>query len=145
VVQGQNIPNIEREHFFELNGNYPSLSFPLLNIDAIFFAPYALTITSVWIYNGDAGASGTTEYDLKVASSGGAFSSILSTTGKITSAAAAGVWTDSGSVIAAQTGVTKPVISVANISAGQAIKWDLIQSMTGSATDARIRIFYKQQ
>jgi hypothetical protein len=142
LVAQSNALSIQKEHAWELNGNYPALSYPLLNIDSIFFAPANITITSVWIYNGDAGTSGTTEFDLKVASSGGSFTSILSTTGKILSTAASNVWTDSGSVIAAQTGVVKPVIATSAITAGQAIKFDLIQSMTGTATDARIRIFY---
>lgn len=134
----------DREHNYELNGSYAALTYPLTNIDAIFFAPYNLTITSVWIYNGDAGTGGTTEFDLKVASSGGSFTSILSTTGQITSAASSTIWTDSGSIIGTQTGVTKPVLSTTAITAGQAIRFDLIQSMSGSPTDARIRIFYKQ-
>lgn len=138
------VRNGDREHNWELNGPYPSLTFPLNNIDAIFFAPYNITITSVWIYNGDAGTSGTTEFDLKVKSPGGSYASILSTTGKITSAATADIYTDSGSVVTAQTGVTKPVLSTTAITAGQAIKFDLITSMTGTATDARIRIYYKQ-
>ncbi len=133
-----------REHNWELNGSYSSLTFPLLNIDAIFFAPYDITIQSIWIYSGDAGSGGTTEFDLKVASPGGSFASILSTTGKIASTAVANIWTDSGSVVTSQTGVTKPVVLTSAITAGQAIKWDLIQSMTGSPTDARIRIFYTQ-
>ncbi len=131
-----------REHSWELNGGYPTLTYPLTNIDSIFFAPANITISSVWIYNGVAGGAGTTEFDLLVASPGGGFTSILTTTGKITSAAAANIWTDSGSVVGAQTGVTKPVILTANISAGQAIRFDLLQSMTTTATDARIRIFY---
>lgn len=145
VVQGGNIPGSEREHAWELNGPYPGLIYPLNNIDSIFFAPFNLTITQVWIYNGTAGSGGTTEYDLKVASSGGSFTSILSNTGKITSAAASNIWTDSNSIIGSQTGVTKPIISTANINAGQAISFDLIQSMTSPATDARIRVIYKQQ
>lgn len=136
--------NTSREHNFELNGNYSGLTFPLLNIDAIFLAPYNLTIQSVWIYSGASGASGTTEYDLKVKSPGGAYATILSTTGKIASTAAADIYTDSGSVVGAQTGVTKPVISTAAITAGQAIKFDLIQSMATGATDARIRMYWQQ-
>lgn len=141
VASGTNVP---REHSWELNGPYPGLTYPLTNIDAIFFAPFNLTILSVWIYNGTAGASGTTEFDLKVASSGGSFTSILSTTGKITSAAAANIWTDSGSIIGSQTGVTKPIITTTSMTAGQALRWDLIQGMASPATDARIRIFYQQ-
>jgi hypothetical protein len=136
------IGSSESENSWELNGAYSGLTFPLLNIDSIFLAPYDITINSVWIYNGDAGSGGTTEYDLKVASPGGAFATILSTTGKITSAAAGTIWTDSGAVVGAQGGVTKPVISNASITAGQAVKFDLITSMTGSPTDARIRIYY---
>lgn len=146
VVQGQNIPNSDREHNWEVNGLYGSsgLTFPSTNIDAIFLAPYNLTITSVWIYNGSAGSGGTTEYDLLKASPGGSFTTILSTTGKITSAAASVIWTDSNSVVAPQTGVTKPVVSSATMTAGQALRFDLLQSMTGTPSDARIRIFYKQ-
>lgn len=134
----------QSENSWELNGTYSSLTFPLLDIDAIFLAPYTINIDSVWIYNGNAGSGGTTEFDLKVANPGGVFSTILSTTGKITSAAAASIWTDSGSVVGAQTGVTKPVVSTAVITAGQAVKWDLLTSMTGSPTDARIRIYYSK-
>lgn len=216
VVQGQSIPNSAREHNWELNGKYDLLAYPLNNIDAIFFAPYNIVINSVWIYCGDLGTSGTTEFDLKVKSPGGSFASILSTTGKVTAAATpialtsvtttatatlanhgfgngatvvisgatevnyngtfvvsnvttntfdytmsgtaaspatgspvvrtptADVWTDSGSIVATQVGVTKPVLSTVNINAGQAIRFDLIQSMVGSPSDARIRIFYTQ-
>ena len=140
------VRNGDREHAWELNGEYASLTYPLENIDSIFFAPYNITITAVWIYNGTAGISGTTEFDLKVAtSSGGSFTSILNTTGKIQYNAGNDIWTDSNSVIGSQTGVTKPVLSTSAISAGSAIRWDLIQSMSGSSTaDARIRIYYKQ-
>jgi len=136
--------NNSREHNWELNGVYSTLTFPLLNIDAIFLAPYDITIESVWIYNGDAGTSGTTEYDLKVKSPGGAYATILSTTGKITSAAAADIYTDSGAVVGVQTGVTKPIIATSAILAGQAVKFDLITSMAGSPSDARIRIYWTQ-
>lgn len=132
------------EHNWELNGEYPGLTFPLLNIDAPFLAPYDVTIDSVWIYNGVAGASGTTEFDLKVKSPGGAYATILSTTGKIDSTAASDIYTDSGSVIGVQTGVTKPVLSTTTILAGQMVKWDLIQSMASPAADARIRIYWKK-
>jgi hypothetical protein len=129
------------EHSWELNGRYAGLTYPLDNIDSIFFAPYNLTIQSVWIYNGDAGTGSATTYDLQVASPGGSFSSILSTLGSIDSTAAANIWTDSGAVVASQTGVIKPVLSTTAITAGQAIKFTLQSSMTGPATDARIRIF----
>lgn len=133
-----------REHAWEINGRYANLTIPATEVDSIFFAPYNITIQSVWIYNGLVG-TGTTEMDLKVATtSGGSYTSILSTTGKVTSAAASGVWTDSGSVIGAQTGVTKPVLATTAIAAGSAIRFDLLQGMASPAQDARIRIYYIQ-
>ena len=132
----------QEEHSWELNGNYYRLTFPLTNIDSIFFAPRNITIHSVWIYNGTAGSSGTTTYDLKVANPGGGFTSILSTTGAIASTAASNIWTDSGVVVGPQTGVTKPVVATSAITAGQAIRFDVLSSMATPATDARIRIFY---
>jgi hypothetical protein len=53
------------------------------------------------------------------------------------------VYTDSGSVIGPQAGITKPVLSVTSIPAGSVIRWDLLSSMNTGATDARIRIYYK--
>ena len=98
----------------------------------------------MWIYNGTPGSGGSTVFDLKVKNPGGSYVSILSTPGVIGSAAAADIYTDSGSVVGVQTGVTKPVIATAAISAGQAIKFDLLSSMTGLAVNARIRIYWTQ-
>lgn len=140
------VRNGDREHNYELNGRYGGLTMPQSGIDAIFIAPYDITITSVWIFNGTAGASGTTEFDLKVGTSGlasGSYTSILGTTGKIASTAASGVWTDSNSVIGSQTGVTKPVVATPAMTAGQGLRFDLITAMP-NAQDARIRIYYKQ-
>lgn len=144
VVQGNNIPSSAREHAWELNGPYNSLAMPLLNVDAIFIAPYNINITAVWIYNGTAGSSGTTVFDLKTKVPGGGYSSILSTTGKITSAAAGDIYTDSNAIISPQAGVVKPVVSTPIIAGGSAIRFDLLQSMGGIPADARIRIFYTQ-
>jgi hypothetical protein len=141
------VRNGDREHSWELNGSYSLLSFPLINIDSLFIAPYNLTITAVWIYSGTNGTSGTTEFDLLKAASGGVFTSILSTTGKITLASGlADVWTDSNSVIPVTAGLTKPVVSVATMAAGEALRFDILQSMSGlvKPQDARIRIIYKQ-
>ncbi len=51
-------------------------------------------------------------------------------------------YTDSGSVLGPQAGITKPVISTAAIPAGALLRWDVLQSMSGNAQDARIRVFY---
>ena len=134
--------SIQGEHSWELNGNYGSLSFPQVNIDSVFFAPYNITIQSIWIYNGTLGTGLGTHYDLQVASPGGSYSSILSSPGIISPSATNDIWTDSGSIVGAHAGVIKPVIGTANILAGQALRFDISSAMSGAAADARIRIFY---
>jgi hypothetical protein len=90
------------EHGWELNGSYGNLTFPQNNIDSCFFAQYAVTITGVWIYGTTCGTSGITEFDLKYSpTSGGSFSSILSTTGKIASVTNLSALTGAASVATA--------------------------------------------
>ena len=115
------IRNSYMQHEFVLNGAYGTLPMPQLTLDLPKFFDFNATILSVWIYNGVAGSAGITEFDVKVGSSGGAFTSILSTTGKIDSTAASSVWTDSNTAVGVQTGVTKPVVTTTNINAGQAL------------------------
>jgi hypothetical protein len=145
IISNQLVATPQEEHAWELNGNYSKLVFPLNNIDSIFIAPRNITIQSVWIYCGNSGSGGTTEYDLQTVSSGSSVgTSILTTTGKVTSAAANNVWTDSGSIIGSQTGVTKPVIGTSAISAGTGLQFCILQTSTGTnVQDARIRIIYK--
>lgn len=52
-------------------------------------------------------------------------------------------YTDSGSVIGPQAGIVKPVLSTTSIPAGSLIRWDLLQSMSASSQDARIRMYYR--
>ncbi len=135
--------HIYMSHQWQLNGIYSGLSVPNTEVDGYLFFPFDAEIIAIWIYNTAAGSGGTTEFDVKKsASSGSAFSTILSTTGKITSAAAADVWTDSNAVVASQTGVTKPVLTSANVSAGEALRFDVITVMSGSPTDCGILIQY---
>jgi hypothetical protein len=127
---------------WQLNGTYSGLSYPLSEVDGFCFFNYNATIIAMWIYNVTPGSGGTTEFDLKVASPGGSFTSILSTVGSIDSTAAANSWTDSNSVVGSQTGVTKPVISNANINAGQAVRWDILTSQTGAPADCGVIIHF---
>jgi hypothetical protein len=128
------------KHTFNANGQYRVGNF----VDGALLIDYPATIESIWVQNRVAGSSGITEVDIKVATTPGAsFSSILSTSCFITSAAISDVWTDSGSVIPAQTGVTKPVLSVTSIPAGSAIRMDIVQRMVG-ARDLSVTIIYKE-
>lgn len=132
-------------HQWQLNGPYANVG-AATEIDGYLFFPFNATILAVWIYNAVAGTSGTTEFDIKMATtSGGSFSTICTTTGKITSAAASGVWTDDGSVVAAQTGVTKVALSTTSIAAGSALRFDTISTMTGTARDCGVLIQYVQR
>jgi len=80
----QVISSPQGEHAWELNGSYGTLTYPQTNIDSVFFAPYAITLQSVFIYSSTNGSSGTTEFDLKYKNSpSGAWTSVFSTTGKI--------------------------------------------------------------
>lgn len=136
-------PAVYAKREFLANGDYSTAaSFPQTQVDGYFFFPYNATITSVWIFNLVAGGSGTTEFDLKKAASGGSFTTMLTTTGKITSTAAANVWTDSNAIIAPQSGVTKPVLSSTSVSAGEAIRFDLIQSMATPAADCGMIVYF---
>jgi len=128
------------KHRFQANGVYSVKT----EVDGPLLFDFAAQITSVWIQSKTAGSGGTTQIDLKVATtSGGSYSSILSTSGFITSAAASGIWTDSGAVISAQVGVTKPVLSVTSIPAGAALRMDILQAMSG-ARDCSATVFYKE-
>jgi hypothetical protein len=129
------VPNLQiyMQHQFEANGNYSGAVMPQTTVDGLMFFNFNATILAVWVYNLTSGSSGITELDLKVASPGGSFTSILSTTAKITSAASSNVWTDSNSVVGAQTGITKPTVGTASITAGQALRFDIIQTMAGAA------------
>lgn len=289
IVSNQLVAQVgDKEHGWELNGGYGNLgTYPQNNIDAIFFAQQAITLTSAWIYSSTNGTTGITEFDIKTKSSpAGSWTSIFGTTGKIaattnlTSLAGAagvatatlnnhgfvagesvtisgvtpstvitslsasagvatvtlvghgyvtgnyvtvsgatpsgfngtfvitthtsstftyavstslsgsatgtisitgyngvftitgvttnnftyaipttlpssplgtpavatrtGVYTDSGSIVGAQAGVTKPVLSNTSIPAGGVLRFDLLQSMNTGATDARIRIYYNK-
>lgn len=140
IVANQLVAAAAGSFTFKANGKYRADT----QIDDLFTFKAASTITSVWIQNQGNGSAGTTEFDLKVATtSGGSFTTILSTTGKVASTAAANVWTDTGSVIGVQTGVTKPVLSTTAMAAGSALRFDLLQAMTGGS-NCSITVFYKE-
>lgn len=52
-------------------------------------------------------------------------------------------YTDTGSLVGPQAGVTKGALGTTEIPAGAILRWDIIQSMTGPK-DARIRIYYNK-
>ena len=136
------------EKQFFLNGPYSILTPPQTALDGLVIFEWDATIFDVWMFNIVNGIAGTTELDLKLATtSGGAFSSIFSTTPKITSAAGNNAWVgkpityDSSGAATADgtyvtpTGCTKPVLTgggqTLNVSKGSAMRLDILQAQTG--------------
>lgn len=124
-----------QEKAFYINGNYGMLQglYPINAIDGMAFFEFDAEIFNVWVYNVVAGTSGTTELDLKLKPKlSGSFTSIFSTTPKITSAAASNVFFEIGD---SMTGVTAPVLSGGtpkSVNQGDAIRLDLISAMVGA-------------
>lgn len=135
------------EKQFFLNGPYDIVTPPLTALDGLTVFEFDATIIDVWMFNIVAGSAGTTELDIKMATtSGGAFSSIFSTTPKITSAAGNNAWVGNPSVwttgtavqdatYTVPTGCTRPVLSgggqTLNVDKHSALRLDILQAQTG--------------
>lgn len=129
------------EKQFFANGKYNLAGFPQTTVDGFTFFQYNAEIIDAWMYIQTAGSSGTTELDVKYASTpGGAFTSIFSTTPKISYAAGDNVWIHVGSALA---NTTAPVLSTTNVDAGWALKFDIVQGQSGSAIGTGIVLHYK--
>lgn len=137
------------EKQFFLNGPYSILTPPQTGVDGLAVFEFDATIFDVWMFNLVNGSAGTTELDIKIAtSSGGAFTSIFSTTPKITTAGGNNAWVgkpivyDSNGVATADgtyvtpTGCTKPVLTgggeTLNVNKYSAIRLDILQAQTAA-------------
>lgn len=127
----------EKQHSekqFFINGAYGNLT-PKLGVDGLVIFEFDAEIFNVYMFNNGVGSSGTTELDLKKsANPGDAFASIFSTTPKVTSAAAAYARIGVGGVL---TGCTAPIFVggvSAQVTAGTALRFDLISAMPGAVT-----------
>lgn len=121
------------EKQFFINGLYGTATTPVLGVDGLAVFEFDAYIIDAWMFNITAGSAGTTEIDLKIATtSGGAFTSIFSTTPKITSAAGNNAWVGAptGGPYTPPSGTTQPVFATRNISAYTAIRCDLLQKQT---------------
>lgn len=119
------------EKQFFLNGRYWSIG-TLTGMDGMVFFQFNATIIDVWMFvQKQTGATGSfTEIDLKRATTeGGPFTSIFSTTPRINGTAGDYIWTHVGASV---TGTRAPVLSTANVNAGDAIRCDLVATPTGS-------------
>lgn len=134
----------ERQHSekqFFANGTFSRVADPKLGVDGLTIFEFDAEIIGVWAFQLTAGSGGTTELDIKKATTpGGAFSSIFSTTPKFTSSAGNNAWIGLGDSLS---GATAPVLSSANVNAGDAIRFDIVTSQTGSPSNCGILIHYR--
>lgn len=126
------------EKQFFLNGYYNTLTLPYLGVDGLVVFNFNAEIINAYAWVLGIGSGGTTELDIKKATDpGGAFASIFSTTPKFNSAASAYSWVGVGDTVV---GATAPVMSPLNsdgylsVNAGDALRFDIIQAMTGTTT-----------
>ena len=127
---------------FFLNGRYGGAS-AQNGVDGLYVFPFDCEIFNIYIFNNVAGSSGTLELDIKKSTDpAGAFTSIFSTTPKITSAAGNFVWIGVGETLA---GATAPVLTSSTISvnAGDAVRIDLIQAQAGNAENCGLIVYHR--
>lgn len=128
----------ERQHSekqFFLNGRYNALITPYAAVDGLTFFQFDAEIIDVWAFTIINGAGGTTSFDIKIASTpGGSFTSIFSTNPSIDASAGSYIWIHVGSTVP---NTVAPVFASPNVngnvdvSAGQAIRFDLLSAQTG--------------
>ena len=126
---------------FEINGRYPLLTTPFNAIDGLDIVLYDMEIIGAAMFVRQAGTGSTTELDLKYATTpGGSFTSIFSTTPKISYLAGDFSWCYVGSAFA---NTTAPVLSITDLAAGNAMRCDLIGSQSGDARGCGLIIFHR--
>ncbi len=130
---------------FEINGKYGLVSLPFAAIDGIDMMLSNAIVYGVMMFVRQAGSSGTTELDIKYATTtGGSWTSMFSTTPKIQSSAGDFVWiyqdliTNTSSAVA---NTTAPVLSVTSLTKYYSIRADIITAQGGDARGCGIILY----
>lgn len=128
-----------------LNGTYTAVA--VAGLDGIWVVPFDMDILYFAMGNVTAGTSGTTEADiLRLTTPGGGTTSLFSTTPKITAAAASNTYMLKDILVPANdvnpVGTTLPVFTTTQLNQGDALRFDLIQSMVG-AQNVTVEIHYR--
>ncbi|TXH43494.1 MAG: hypothetical protein E6Q97_34025 [Desulfurellales bacterium] len=144
---------------YKLNGPYSQVAvLPVTGLDGLYVFPFKMQIINVCIFNEVAGTSGTTEIDIKKATTGGgAFTSIFSTTPKIASTASNEAFALSYNITLGTsdqiwtanptppTGVTPGVLNGGapyTMNAGEALRVDLI-SVMANASNCGVTVYFR--
>lgn len=126
---------------WDINGIYSAISLPYAGLDGYDICWKDLEIVDIFMWLQTAGSGGTTEIDIKKATTpGGAFASIFSTTPKISSSAGSGTWVRIGG---SGTGLVAPVLASSNLNAGDVLRCDLVQAQTGSPNGCGIVLLHR--
>lgn len=127
---------------FIANGQYNAVgSFPIIANDGLSFFLFDVEIIDVWAWVQFAGSGGTTELDLKYTTApGGSFTSLFSTTPKLTAGAGNYAYIHLGAVLA---GATAPVLATSSINAGWAFRLDILQAQSGTVNGAGLQVHYR--
>ena len=133
---------------FQVNGVYGGVGVPYQGIDGAWAMFNNSEIVGLCMYNLGFGAIGTTTFDLvRITQSGGAETSIFTTTPKISSAAGnnAYLFYDflNGVALENPIGVTQPVLTSTSLDAGDLIRCDLVQAQAYPALTCGLILYYR--
>ena len=129
---------------FFINGPYRISNPPVTGVDGLIGVEFDIEIIDVFMFNLVAGSSGTTELDIKYATTpSGTFTSIFSTTPKIQHTAGNNVWVFGNSSFTAPIGTTKPVLSTTNLDKFWVLRCDMLQKQDGDPENCGISIYYR--
>ena len=129
------------DKIFIANGKYNTLSIPFNAIDGIFVLPDDAEITNAQMFIRQAGSGGSTELDIKYATSpGGTWTSIFSTKPAISYAAGDFSWVYNGSSFA---NTTAPILSVTQLQAGWALRCDILTAQSGDARGTGVVLYMR--
>lgn len=136
-----------QEKTFNAHGFYGRLpTYPRNAVDGLTSIEFNAEIIDAYFYIDTPGTGGITEVDVKYSPPGSAvWTSIFTTTPKFDSTAAVLSRVDSSGNNPATTGVTAPVLNVAQTSrdAGDSFRLDIITAMTGDPVTVGMCLFYR--
>ena len=125
------LENVYEQKSWFLNGQYNVLSIPFVGIDGMEFMFTNALLIDAFMFVRTAGSGGNTSLDLKYATTpGGSFTSIFSTPPSINYQAGNFTWVNVGSSVP---NTTAPVLGTTLLTAGTAMRCDILSAQSGAA------------